>query len=64
MTVKLTEAKVEAMRPGQKLSDSVVPGFFVRLQKGGKQKVFAYRYRMHGKDRTFTIGRHDNQPDF
>lgn len=58
MPRKLTEKMLDSLKPGDKVYDTVVKGFFVRWQKGGKSKVFGYRYRMGGKDRTATIGRH------
>ncbi len=58
MPKKLTKKVVERLRPGDKVFDTEVKGFFIRWQKGGKSKVFGYRYRMGGKDRTATIGKY------
>lgn len=58
MPRKLTEKVVASLKSGDKVYDTVVKGFFVRWQKGGKSKVFGFRYRMGGKDRTATIGKH------
>ena len=58
MPKKLTKTVVERLRPGEKIFDTEVKGFFIRWQKGGRSKVFGYRYRMGGKDRTATIGKY------
>ncbi len=55
---KLTQKFIAGLKPGEKVYDTEVKGFFIRWQKKGKSKVFAYRYRMNGKDRTATIGKY------
>lgn len=58
MPKKLTRKLIAGLKPGEKIYDTEVKGFFIRWQKGGKSKVFGYRYRMGGKDRTATIGKY------
>ncbi len=55
---KLTQKFIAGLKLGEKDYDTVVKGFFIRWQKKVKPRVFAYRYRMNGEDRTATIGKY------
>lgn len=53
---KVTDQHIGRMRPGDKLSDDVVPGLFIRHQ--GRRRMWAVRYRFRGKNITHTLGRY------
>jgi len=59
-TGKITKSIVDRMKPGTMIWDSnhreVVKGFGARRQLGGV--FYLLRYRLHGKQRFYTIGRH------
>jgi integrase len=60
---RITKRVVDALKEGEKVWDSDLPGFCVRRQKKSKSYIVKYRNRPDGKQRLLTIGRH-GQPDF
>ena len=54
---KITKRVVDAARPGDLIMDSDLPGFGLRVTKGGA-KSYVLRYRCRGVQRWYTIGRH------
>lgn len=58
MAKRLTEAAVERARPQEKrreIPDAQTPGLYLVIHPSGK-KSWAYRYRLGGKPRKFTLG--------
>ncbi len=55
-TKRLTKSAVEAVVPGQTLWDAEIKGFGVRCQR--RDRVYGLKYRIHGQQRWFTIGKH------
>lgn len=53
---RITKATAEALQPGQTLWDAEVKGFAVRCQR--RDRVYGLKYRIHGQQRWFTIGKH------
>ena len=53
---QLTISLVEKMAPGEMLWDTAVRGLVVRCQR--RDKVYAVKYRIHGRQRWITIGPH------
>lgn len=53
---RITKAAVEAIAPGQTLWDVELKGFAARCQR--RDRVYVLKYRMHGQQRWFTIGKH------
>ena len=57
---KLTDKAVQNMKPGPKrkeVPDAALPGLYLIVQATGS-KSWAYRFRLHGKTRKLTLGRH------
>ncbi|HEY0837204.1 MAG TPA: site-specific integrase, partial [Azospirillum sp.] len=54
--VRITKTHVDTLREGQVLWDADVPGFAVR--RLASATVYIVKYRVRGKQRWFTIGRH------
>lgn len=54
----ITQAAVNAMRPGEVLNDTKIKGFMARRQKDAVS--YALKTRVGGRQRWFTIGRHGN----
>lgn len=54
---KITTRVVEALPPGGWVWDTAVNGFCVRRQKS-EARVYMLGYRIHGRQRWFTIGQH------
>lgn len=57
---KLTKRVVDSIRPSgadKKIFDSQLPGFHVRVKPSGT-KSYALKYRVAGRQRNVTIGRH------
>lgn len=54
--VRITKTHVDSLREGQVLWDADVPGFAVR--RLASATVYIVKYRVGGKQRWFTIGRH------
>ena len=59
MAQRLTDRNVKALKPpGGKYKityDTEVPGFGIRVTKGGV-KSFVFNYATHGRERRYTIG--------
>lgn len=55
-TKQLTISLVEKMAPGEMLWDTAVRGLVVRCQR--RDKVYAVKYRIYGRQRWITIGPH------
>ena len=53
---KITQARVQAMKPGDMLWDTETRGFGVRLVK--RERVYVLKYRFKGRLRWYSIGRH------
>ncbi len=53
---RITIKAVDALKPGGLVWDSDVTGFAVRCQK--KAKVYVLKYRIAGRQRWYTIGKH------
>lgn len=53
---KITQARVQAMQPGDLLWDTETRGFGVRLVK--RERVYCLKYRFQGRLRWYSIGRH------
>ena len=56
MTVKITESTIRKLRTGRQVFDSEIKGFGARNQRASVR--FFLKYRMNGKHRLVTIGRH------
>ena len=56
MKAKLTKRRVESLDRGT-LWDSELPGFGVRVRSSG-ERYYLLKFRSHGRQRWFTIGRH------
>lgn len=54
---KLTKRRVDAAKPGAVLWDGEIPGFGLRVSKGGS-KSYVLKYRQGAMQRWMTIGRH------
>ena len=57
MQTKLTKRVVDAAKEPGTIWDGELPGFGLRIAKGGT-KSYVLKYRMHGKQRWFTLGQH------
>ncbi|WP_417495621.1 tyrosine-type recombinase/integrase [Maricaulis sp.] len=57
MQTRLTKRTVDAAKAAGTVWDGDLPGFGLRIAKGGT-KSYVLKYRMHGKQRWFTIGQH------
>jgi len=53
---RITKSAVESLAPGKTLWDAELKGFAVRCQR--RDRVYVLKYRMHGQQRWFTIGKH------
>lgn len=53
---RITKSAVEAILPGQTLWDVEIRGFGIRCQR--RDRVYGLKYRLHGQQRWFTIGKH------
>ncbi|MCJ2052937.1 tyrosine-type recombinase/integrase [Methylobacterium sp. J-070] len=53
---RITKTAVEMILPGQTLWDAELKGFGVRCQR--RDRVYGLKYRLHGQQRWFTIGKH------
>ncbi|NOX95827.1 MAG: tyrosine-type recombinase/integrase [Alphaproteobacteria bacterium] len=57
MGSRLTKRRVDAAKPGQTIWDGDIPGFGLRVSKGGV-KSYILKYRRSGVQRWLTFGRH------
>tara|TARA_R110002073_G_scaffold23696_1_gene80691 strand:+ start:14873 stop:16084 length:1212 start_codon:yes stop_codon:yes gene_type:complete len=57
MKLKLTNTTVEAANEPGTVWDTLLPGFGLRVTKGGA-KSYVLKYRLHNRQRWYTIGRH------
>ena len=57
MGAKLTKRRVDAAKAGETVWDGDIPGFGLRVSKGGA-KSYVLKYRHAGVQRWLTIGRH------
>lgn len=57
MAGKLTKRRVDAAKPGETVWDGDIPGFGLRVTKGGV-KSYVLKYRVARAQRWLTIGRH------
>jgi hypothetical protein len=58
--LKITTRAVEALKPGETLADSELPGYFVRRQKGEARTYFV-RKHVRGQRQFVTIGEHGRE---
>lgn len=56
MPIKITKSSVDALQPGETITDTLLQGF--RVRAGSNGKVYSVQKRIHGKVVTRTIGKH------
>jgi integrase len=55
-SVRINKTSVDALRPGQRIADDKISGFYCRCQK--KKKVYSLKYLINGRQRWYVIGAH------